>query len=306
MMAATREKLPDAFHNPSYTVVPPRYYYITPVKWLNVHYQGNARSHTLSPSQPFQGRADTTKTTLLADAHGMTIMHVTSERRTSRRAGQRYQCGGNIVADFAVGNGNLAQVVVWSTYQSSKILNVFHYEAICAAPIDDGPGEVLNLAQSFNALVINAVIGTKWRDWVVQAFQFNYTQAQIIHPTRRYYLSEVTDVTGVLMAEGCSSNIGATVLLQSNKVGRGRSGSKHFTGFDLNDAGGGTLPNATRTKVSETIDKAKATFSGVDPGLQWEARIWSASHPTDRNRIVSTYVWPESRIMRRRTLHVGI
>lgn len=208
--------------------------------------------------------------------------------------------------DFPVNNGDIAAVTIWATYQASKILNVFHYEAIVPGGEPDGPGEVQNLAQEFVANVVDPAAGTRWLDWTVPGYIFNYAVAQIVYPIRRYYLDTDISEPGIEVGDGCPSNAGATALLRSNKVGRGRSGSKHFTGMANLTLANGQVQAGLKTQIEETLDKALANIPGVAAGLTWEPRIWNAAKPGDINRIISRYVYPEVRIMRRRTLHLGI
>ena len=96
------------------------------------------------------------------------------------------------------------------------------------------------------------------------------------------------------------------LLFQSNTVGRGRTGSKHFTGLLNADVAGGNIAVGLYTKIGDTAQKSVANIAGTDPSLTWQARIWSNAHPTERSKVVSQYTNPNVRIMRRRTLHVGI
>jgi len=210
------------------------------------------------------------------------------------------------VPDFPINNADIAQVTVWATYQSSKILNVFHYEAVVPGGEPDGPGEIAALALKFVQAVVDPAAGTKWIDWVVPEYHFDYAIAQIVYPLRRYYLDSDINLDGIEVGPGCPSNIGATTLLRSNKVGRGRSGSKHWTGMANITLDAGVVQLGLRTQINETVDKALANIPGIAGGLTWEPRIWNASKPADINRIISKYTYPETRIMRRRTLHLGI
>lgn len=210
------------------------------------------------------------------------------------------------MATFPIANGDICQVTIWCTYQSSKILNVLHYEAVVPGGLADGLPEVQSLLEKIRTTAINPAVGNKWRDWTVDQYRFNYSIGQIIYPTRRFYVSDQIELSGTLPGDGCPSNVGATASLQSSKVGRGRSGSKHFTGLDNADVAGGSLNAITRTNIQDTVDKLTTDIISADPSLTWKPRIWSNSHPGDINEIVSSYVWPEPRIMRRRTLHVGI
>jgi hypothetical protein len=210
--------------------------------------------------------------------------------------------------DYPIVNGDLCQVTNWATYQSSRVLNVWHFEAVITGTgtVADGPAEVLQLITKFEDNVISPAAGTKWLDWTVNTFHFDYLQGQIIDPIRRYYMILVTNVAGSTINDGVASNVGATVSYQSNMVGRGRTGSKHFTGQDNADMANGTIMPALYTKIGDTSQKSIMNIAGTDPSLTWQPRIWSGSHPTERNKIVSQYTNPNVRIMRRRTLHVGI
>ena len=210
--------------------------------------------------------------------------------------------------DFPVVNGDLCQLTMFATYQASKILNVWHYEAVITGggTVADGPAEMTNIMSKFETTVWNPAAGTTWPEWTVQTMVFDYLQAQIIDPIRRYYMLRVLGQSGDIAGGGVPSNVGATVSFQSNTVGRGRTGSKHFTGLLNADVAGGNIAVGLYTKIGDTSQKSVANIAGTDPSLTWQARIWSNAHPTERSKVVSQYTNPNVRIMRRRTLHVGI
>lgn len=210
------------------------------------------------------------------------------------------------MADYPVANDDVAQVTVFATYQSSKILNVFHYKAVTAAPVATGNAEVNRLCTQFIDKVIQPAAGVKWIDTVVQGYVFDYVQGQIVAPTRRYYTFEELTAPGGIIDDGCPSNIGATVSYQSATVGRGRSGSKHYTGFPNLDLGNGQVGAGVKDSLNAITANTLLTLTGLDPGLTWEPIIFNFAKPLDRNGIASTYVHPETRVMRRRTLYVGI
>lgn len=210
------------------------------------------------------------------------------------------------MADYPINNNDVAQVTVFATYQASKILNVFHYKAITPAPVATGNAEVNRLVTQFIDKVIQPAAGVKWIDSVVNTFRFDYVQGQIVAPQRRYYTFEELTADGGVLQPGCPSNIGATVSYQSATVGRGRSGSKHYTGFANADLVNGTVRAAVLDQLRSITANTLLTLTGLDPGLTWEPIIFNFAKPTERNGIASTYAHPETRVMRRRTLHVGI
>lgn len=207
--------------------------------------------------------------------------------------------------DYTITEGDICQVTMFAEYQGSQIENVMHYRAKGTGSVATGNNEILALCDKWQTIV-NAGAGQQWKPLVVPQYTFNYVQAQIIYPTRRYYNTQTIGIVGTATAPGVPSNCAAVVSFQSHLPGRGRSGSKHFTGFPQANITGAQITSGFQTQLINLADRMIQDQPFDTAGWTWEAILWSTRTLSDTAYIVNKLVHSSVRVMRRRTLYVGI
>jgi len=208
---------------------------------------------------------------------------------------------------YPIPNFAIAQVTTWATYENQIVLNVFHYRLERPGGIADGGTEIAALINKFELQVVLPAAGTKWIDWLVADYTIDYIRGQVVYPGRFAYVQFNTGDVGLVAQPGCSSNLGVTVSLQSEVAGRGKTGSKHFTGVQATKLAGGVVDAGLAASVRDTMLAAGTSIPCTEAGGGvWNFKIWNPANPEAPSEIVNYYTQPTARVMRRRTHHVGI
>lgn len=190
-------------------------------------------------------------------------------------------------------------------YQGQEIRTVLHYKWV-GPPVTDGTAELVNL----NTQLVAA--GTGIYDFIIQLQNdlvlYYQTRVQIIRPARQVYLSLPFVATGARpVTSGLPANVNAVVTKRLATVGRGRSGSIHITGLNASDALDGRIQPGALALLQDIADHVADKYSGI-PAVpdMWVPISYSVSQPAAPGEVFAGIAEPQSRVMRRRTVGVGI
>lgn len=206
---------------------------------------------------------------------------------------------------IAMVSGSIVEATSLARYQGQEIRTVLHYQWLGATTGDAEP-ELVNL----NTQLIAA--GTGLFDWIIQLQNdlvlYYQTRVQIIYPQRKVYLSIPFVATGARpTTNGLPANSNAVVTKRVNIVGRGRSGSIHITGLNAADALDGRIQPGALALLQDIANHVGDKYQGV-PAIpdMWQPVTFSASQPATPGPVFGGIAEPQARVMRRRTVGVGI
>jgi hypothetical protein len=207
---------------------------------------------------------------------------------------------------FAVANNDVVEVTSFQEYQGSVTLNVIHYRAVVSgAPIADGEGEMNTLLDK----MVDALGGFEkyLADMVVADVVFGKMRAQIVTPSRKPYVDRFTGTNGAEAGAGCPSNVAGVVTKRGSVASRGRMGSIHVTGFPLSRLIDASWDNDAIAEMEDLGDFLNTAQSGDDPSLSWVPVVGKNQLTGGEwNDLIACTAQRTVRVMRRRTLHVGI
>lgn len=206
----------------------------------------------------------------------------------------------------SIGNNDIAQVTMIGKHAGQYVLSVFHYQY-------EGPAVGADQYQAVLAALSNDFYQRVWlaaggmRSCVAPQYYLQRIRTQIVHTIRGYYVDQMVDSIGNAAGEpALPPNDSVCVSIFGEKVGRGRTGSKHFPAVPADWILSGTIdPDRIGTYVS-AAQKFQLVLLGADPAQNFRPVIWNPRMPLERNRVRGIRVEETSRIMRRRTVGVGI
>lgn len=184
-----------------------------------------------------------------------------------------------------------------------RILTVLHYRWL-GLDILDAESEYQNLLdklQGVNGLftLIPACQGS--------GVAYLEQRAQCIYPTRRVYISQYNLYNGArTITAPLPVNDNSVVTKRCATVGRGRSGSIHITGLDAGDSVNGMITSTYRALVQPVADHVTDYLPDVGLIANWEPVTWSRHLPASPSIVIDGLIEDTTRVMRRRTVGVGI
>lgn len=202
-----------------------------------------------------------------------------------------------------IAENDIMEVTFRASYQGSVILNVFHFKV---TTVLEGTDYELAMNALGTALLNKywAAAGL-WRDIMVSTYRLNYIRLQKIRPSRLWYIDSTVDQAGAVVEDGIPSNLAAVVIVRSENTARGKSGSKHLTGFARSEL----EPDVWSADIFDALTELGTQFRDdvvtAAPIVTYTPVIYDRLQNTAANIIGMTVV-PEVRIMRRRTKGLGI
>lgn len=211
------------------------------------------------------------------------------------------------MAEFSISGGDVIECRVNAYFQSSLIMNVYHYK------VDNsfvgtalGTGELTNWLDAF----LLRFYGAAGPIPSLQSTGLTYTnaQAQMVWPTRRYYVSRSMPYTGVRAgAADLPSDIQLCTTLRSDTVGRGRAGRKSYAGFQIdqfvNAFWKATLTTPWDATVIPLFPMDLAATAPV--AMNTRPQIWSPAVGGRRQDLIQAVTQNQVRVMRRRQIGIG-
>lgn len=201
--------------------------------------------------------------------------------------------------------GDIIQVIVNSRCEGQVIKNVLYYKSLAGreGTYQEGIDELLvGLTIDDVSSLTDAMTPLMGPNATIE-----FVQAQRVYPQRDIYVRRVVNQAGVHDDDCDAPNLAAVVVKQTERVGRGKSGTFHAGGLasTLYAKGEFTAPGQTLLKV--LADTLKIDMVDAVPGAGFRPGTFNPTlgTPDNFNPIVGTSVMPTVRVMRRRTVGVG-
>jgi hypothetical protein len=203
-------------------------------------------------------------------------------------------------------NADVVEATFVGSFQGSTILNVWHFNAqLDVALVDSGAW--------FDGL-LNALQQDYWQGagMMKSLVSTDYTlleiRAQVVWPTRRFYLKKAINEQGTKIGAAMPSDTHLEVALRTNAVGRGKTGNKKFTGLVAAEFLGPVWLPATVAAWQAFGDEMLFTIQPLiaDANKVAVPIVWSRKRSADRRNIIATTAREEVRVEPSRRLFQGI
>lgn len=146
-----------------------------------------------------------------------------------------------------------------------------------------------------------------WTKAMTAAVVVESLTMQPIYPTRYSQVPRtLTPIAGVLTGQTTPSNVAAVITKVSDVAKRWGRGSVHLPGQQASEVGTGNWGTATLSRLADIKALLNAGFAqgGGQPG--WSLVLWTPRTPTRITPVTYCVVQPTVRVMRRRTVRLGI
>lgn len=207
-----------------------------------------------------------------------------------------------------VGTNAILEVTFVGLYQGSTILNVFHYRLLSASSaIFDGDLVVDAAIAKLQTDPLGAA--NAFRDCVNVAFELLHVRYQWIYPIRFSPLTSDNNCGGgTVVGQELPSNVAGVFLKRSIFAGPHGHGSCHMSGLSVQSVVGPVLSAEYKTDLSVFAARMDDTISlsEILSGASLAPVLYDRSSPATSALWNETQVMESVRVMRRRTLGVGI
>lgn len=204
--------------------------------------------------------------------------------------------------------GDVFQVILEFNVVGQRCLNVLHYIVLSTPSPNEYGGFLTALRAEFTLAAANGIIDAL-RQAICTNVPFTSCTVQRVYPTRDYYQRQSYNFSGVYDDTCATANISAVITKQSEAAGRGRAGSFHLSGVPaiivingrLNDAYQDLL-TTIGIKLETVLNVASTASPNLAPGMYHPGLGAGANF----KRLIRTQAQATARVMRRRTVGVGI
>lgn len=203
--------------------------------------------------------------------------------------------------------GNVVQVVFFTTVNAQQCLNVLHYhvkEASGVKPYFEQLDAIMTAVGDTGA----ATIGKALMESMSEDARMVWIQAQCVGPDRRPFARQAIGMDGTIVEPCNAQNLSAVITKQVEVPGRGASGSFHVPGLPVTAYAFGDLDAVYVNKLLTLAERINTTVTAIAGELVIEPVTYqkSAEGPGTFNRIINAFPQTTLRVMRRRTVGLGI
>lgn len=203
---------------------------------------------------------------------------------------------------------DIVAITIVGSFEQQTYENVLHYKA------ENPPDPANSYEQELDLLIgsikndIGSAVITEYLPLIGANCGIDYIQAQRVYPTRSFYVRVNEAQAGTHANDVMTGNISGVITKQSEKAGRGRSGSFHTFGVPNGVYEKGAFLAAYLTLLDElgdSLELTQRTFAGLDV---WWPGMFNPTQGAGDNwaGIVNTVAQDTVRVVRRRTVRVGI
>lgn len=202
---------------------------------------------------------------------------------------------------------DVVQVVIQMRYQSQIYLNVLHYQSLQNWAPALYEETLQQLSNTIENDVVTGIIPA-YLPVVPPSVTFETITVQRVYPTRDYYVRSPVGSPGEADGTTLAGSLGATITKLSQVSGRGRQGSFHVPALPTDAIVNGLVATGflpvlnTLAQSLRLVQMEDGAGTGFQPGMFNP----TLGGPNNFVPLIDTIVQNTARVMRRRTVGVGI
>lgn len=203
---------------------------------------------------------------------------------------------------YPLNNNDVLLFTIVGKQADQTILNTFHYLYQGATAID-GAAKIRTFMNSFQALVVS-----KLRDATSNDFKVQELWGQKVYPSRWAKEIKAINETGNVLQPALPPNDAASIQRGADEADRrGLQGRVQIAGVPRTGVEGGVLLVAQMALLQPIADALKSEIFEGDFGDSVKPILFDRrADPAKKRPVTRSYVKPEVRVMRRRTVGRGI
>lgn len=211
------------------------------------------------------------------------------------------------MASYVAQGDSWIEVIVRGRLYDQTIMLVRHYKQLGATPVDYNDA-VATLEDIINQYNTDATLPLgAWAALATTDMKLDWVQAQFIQPVRyRYEIDVATPGTGAAAPPTMPQNTAIGFINRSIHTGRKARGTTHIAGMPVSYTDSGYLTVAAQTALLPLCDAMKSPIVLTIPTIQIDPILFDRTFPLDPEVISDVFTEDNIRVMRRRTVRLGI
>jgi len=201
--------------------------------------------------------------------------------------------------------GDVVSIQIHGRIFNQVTMSTFHYKVTTASTTPDTKVALEALGTSFKTQ-LNAP-GLAFLQAAPQNWLAEKVRLQVVSPILSQYAIVSWNLFGTIGSDANASNVTGTLTRRTSFGGRTQIGALHTA--PLPDAAmlSGLIAASHLAKMDNLADKMDNNFTVLAETTQVTPVLWSTNDPFNNNKLItSIIVQPEIRVMRRRTVGLGI
>lgn len=200
--------------------------------------------------------------------------------------------------------GDIVALTYGSTFNGDQIRYTLHYRVTVAGSSTSPELDLQAMADNFANNATNTLTAAL-QAVTENTFNFDFVSAQRVYPARTIRLIKLSSFPGTIADVPMPPNVAIVITKRTLTPGRMGIGSLHLSGIPQNAVTNGLVANpatyATLIGLLADARTVSAVTMSIEPGL------FNPTRPaTFFSRIFDCLLQDTTRVMRRRTLRVGI
>lgn len=202
--------------------------------------------------------------------------------------------------------GDLVAVTYKSTYAAQQIRYNLHYRVTTAGSSSSAEADLVAIATYFGSTLTNPVT-MALAALHVPDFNFDSVTAQRVYPSRTISMETFSSHPGTLAGIPAPPNVAIVLTKRTLTAGRQGIGSLHLSGVNMNSIIDGEINPAIVADYNPLKSALLDALTVTSIGCVIEPVLWNPGNPpTFFSRLFDILVQSTTRVMRRRTVRVGI
>lgn len=202
---------------------------------------------------------------------------------------------------------SIVEMSIRYSLNSQQFICIRHYKQNpdSAVTLTDGPTAVAQLAAAWDVAVDG--VSTGFGAFCHDDVRIHEIRAQAIYPTRYAYQAFTPTVTaGSRDGDAAPQNITAVATVRTPFTGRHQHGNVFMAGLIVADVVAGLLTDECKDALALAVAPLVRDISTADPVSSWNAVIYNRTTPADSAYVSGWFPQDQARVMRRRTVGLGI
>jgi len=208
---------------------------------------------------------------------------------------------------YTPSNNSIVQVTLFGVMNNQQWMNVIHFR-----PNDPPAGEIPDGEVNLDELV--ALIDVADDGWSAkrcvytsEEMHISGIRAQYISPLRWAYKDYApSEEVGTQPGDQAPQNIAAVGVFQCDETGDHAQGTIHIPGLTADDVADGFIGGIVKGHIASEIEMLLQTFTPAGSSLDYRRIIYNREAPTTSLYCTHGKVMEQARVMRRRTVGLGI
>lgn len=204
--------------------------------------------------------------------------------------------------------GDVIALTIEGSIFSQRTLTTLHLRRLTAV------NPALTITAELDDITLNASSAGGGADWIesefllacAQNWSMSFIHAQLVAPSRSVKRSRLRGLNGLVITDATAPNVAGVMTKRTVLAGRDQVGSIHMPGVPAAGYVDGMLEAVQEVRYEDLAIKLLTNLVATVTAAEYDLVIHHTAFPGTSSKVDTIVVQPELRVMRRRTVGLGI